>query len=77
MIAIQLDFIKSSKSTIVAALKEYDLKIKQVIKSGWGKSTADGVDEEGDLFANLITNDDQAVEMMEEYIKDGHNFDKF
>jgi enoyl-CoA hydratase/carnithine racemase len=51
--------------------------IKQVIKNSWNKSTQESVDEEGDLFANLITNDNQAIEMMEEYIKDGHNFDKF
>ena len=51
--------------------------IKQVIKNSWNKSTQESVDEEGDLFANLIANDDQAIEMMEEYIKDGHNFDKF
>ena len=51
--------------------------IKQVIKNSWNKSTQESVDEEGDLFANLISNDDQAIEMMEEYIKDGHNFDKF
>ena len=51
--------------------------IKQVIKNSWNKSTQESVDEEGDLFANLISNDDQAVEMMQNYIKDGHNFDKF
>ena len=51
--------------------------IKQVIKSGWGKSTADGVDEEGDLFTNLLASDDRAIEMMKEYVKNNHKFDKF
>ena len=51
--------------------------IKQVIKSGWGKSTADGVDEEGDLFTNLLASDDRAIEMMKEYVKNDHKFDKF
>jgi len=51
--------------------------IKQVIKSSWGKTTAHGVDEEGDLFTNLLASDDRAVEMMKEYIKDGHKLKKF
>ena len=51
--------------------------IKQIIKGSWGKSTQESIDEEGDLFTNLIANDDQAIKMMEQYIKDGHNFDKF
>ena len=51
--------------------------IKQVIKSGWGKSTADGVDEEGDLFTNLLASDDQAIEMMKEYVANDHKLKKF
>ena len=51
--------------------------IKQIIKGSWGKSTQESIDEEGDLFTNLIANDDQAIKMMEQYVKDGHNFDKF
>ena len=51
--------------------------IKQVLRSSWGKSTADGVDEEGDLFGNLIATDPRALEMMEEYVAGGHKLKKF
>ena len=51
--------------------------IKQVLRSSWGKSTADGVDEEGDLFGNLIATDPRALEMMEEYVAAGHQLKKF
>jgi enoyl-CoA hydratase/carnithine racemase len=51
--------------------------IKQVIRSSWGKSTADGVDEEGDLFANLIASDARALDMMREYVASGHRLQKF
>jgi len=51
--------------------------IKQVIRSSWGKSTADGVDEEGDLFANLIASDARALDMMREYVAGGHRLQKF
>ena len=51
--------------------------IKQVLRSSWGKTTADGVDEEGDLFANLIACDDRALEMMKEYVANNHKLDKF
>ncbi|MCA8967159.1 MAG: enoyl-CoA hydratase/isomerase family protein, partial [Planctomycetes bacterium] len=51
--------------------------IKQVLRSSWGKSTADGVDEEGDLFANLIASDARALEMMEDYVAGGHQLKKF
>ena len=50
--------------------------IKQVIKASWGKSTAESVDEEGDLFANLVTNDERAVEMMKAYVAGGHKLKK-
>ena len=55
----------------------WHFNLKAGNKNSWNKSTQESVDEEGDLFANLIANDDQAIEMMQEYIKDGHNFDKF
>lgn len=51
--------------------------IKQVLRSSWGKTTADGVDEEGDLFANLLACDDRALEMMKEYVANNHKLDKF
>ncbi len=51
--------------------------IKQVLRSSWGKTTADGVDEEGDLFANVIGGDDRALEMMREYVAKGHPLKKF
>jgi enoyl-CoA hydratase/carnithine racemase len=46
--------------------------IKQVLRSSWGKTTADGVDEEGDLFANLIAQDERALQMMKDYVAAGH-----
>ncbi len=51
--------------------------IKQVLRSSWGKTTADGVDEEGDLFAALIGSDPRALEMMQEYVAGGHQLKKF
>lgn len=51
--------------------------IKQVLRSSWGKTTADGVDEEGDLFGNLIAVDDRALEMMQDYVANGHPLKKF
>ena len=42
--------------------------IKQVLRSSWGKTTADGIDEEGDLFGNIIASDPRALEMMQDYI---------
>jgi len=51
--------------------------IKQVLRSSLGKSTADGVDEEGDLFANLIAQSDRCIEMMEAYVEGGHKLKKF
>lgn len=51
--------------------------IKQVLRSSWGKTTADGVDEEGDLFGNLIAVDDRALEMMQEYVANDHPLKKF
>jgi enoyl-CoA hydratase/carnithine racemase len=50
--------------------------IKQVLRSSWGKTTADGVDEEGDLFANLITHDERALQMMKDYVAGGHVLEK-
>ena len=51
--------------------------IKQVMRSSWGKSTADGVDEEGDLFANLIASDERALQMMKDYVAGGHQLKKY
>lgn len=51
--------------------------IKQVLRSSWGKTTAEGVDEEGDLFGNLIATDARALEMMREYVANGHQLKKF
>ncbi len=50
--------------------------IKQVMRSSFGKSTAEGVDEEGDLFANLIAQDARCVEMMQDYVAGGHQLKK-
>ena len=36
----------------------------------------EGVLEEGDLFADLIATDDQALKMMEDYVSNGHSFIK-
>lgn len=51
--------------------------IKQVLRSSWGKTTAEGVDEEGDLFGNLIATDPRALEMMRDYVNNGHQLKKF
>jgi len=51
--------------------------IKQVMRSSWGKTTADGVDEEGDLFGSLIGQDERCLEMMREYVAGGHQLKKF
>lgn len=51
--------------------------IKQVLRFSWGQSTADGVDMEGDLFANLIAQDERTIEMMKDYVAGGHKLEKF
>ena len=51
--------------------------IKQVLRSSWGKTTADGVDEEGDLFGNLIATDERALQMMKDYVAGGHKMTKY
>ena len=51
--------------------------IKQVLRSSWGKTTADGVDEEGDLFGNLIATDERALQMMKDYVAGGHKLTKY
>lgn len=63
--------------------KEFDDKpsralaaIKQSVRASWGHSTLDGVLEEGDLFADLIATDDQALKMMENYVNGGHKSKK-
>ena len=50
--------------------------IKQAVKASWGNTTMEGVLEEGDLFADLIATDDQAVKMMEDYVTNGHVYKK-
>ena len=50
--------------------------IKQVMRSSYGRSTAEGVDEEGDLFGNLIATDERTLEMMEEYVANDHPLKK-
>ncbi len=46
--------------------------IKQVMRSSHGKGLQEGMDEEGDLFAALITEDEQALQMMREYLASDH-----
>ena len=50
--------------------------IKQVMRGSHGRPTAEGVDEEGDLFANLIAQDARCVEMMQQYVESGHQLKK-
>lgn len=50
--------------------------IKQVMRSSYGRSVAEGVDEEGDLFGNLIATDARTLEMMEEYVANDHPLKK-
>ena len=50
--------------------------IKQVLRGSHGRPTADGVDEEGDLFANLIAQDARCLEMMRQYVESGHQLKK-
>jgi enoyl-CoA hydratase/carnithine racemase len=50
--------------------------IKQVLRSSHGRSTAEGMDEEGDLFGNLIAQDARSLEMMQQYVEGGHQFEK-
>jgi enoyl-CoA hydratase/carnithine racemase len=50
--------------------------IKQVLRGSHGRPTADGVDEEGDLFANLIAQDARCLEMMQQYVESGHQLKK-
>ena len=46
--------------------------IKRVMRSGYGRSLQDGLDEESDLFATLIADDARAIEMMTAYVEGGH-----
>ena len=50
--------------------------IKRVMRSSHGKSTAEGCDEEGDLFANLIAEDAQCLKLMQDYVAGGHQLKK-
>jgi len=47
--------------------------IKQVMRSSHGRQTQGGIDEEGDLFVTLITEDERALQMMHEYVASGHH----
>ena len=51
--------------------------IKQALRSSYGRNTQDGVDEQGDLFANLIAQDERCVDMMRDYVAGGHQQNKF
>lgn len=50
--------------------------IKQVMRSSYGRSTAESVDEEGDLFGKLIATDARTLEMMGQYVANGHPLEK-
>lgn len=50
--------------------------IKQVLRGSHGRPTPEGVDEEGDLFANLIAQDARCLEMMQQYVEGGHQLKK-
>jgi enoyl-CoA hydratase/carnithine racemase len=50
--------------------------IKRVLRSSHGRPTADGVDEEGDLFADLLAQDERCLEMMQQYVAGGHQLKK-
>jgi len=50
--------------------------IKQVLRESHGRPTAEGLDEEGDLFANLIAQDPLCLEMMQQYVEGGHQLKK-
>ncbi|MDC3402116.1 enoyl-CoA hydratase/isomerase family protein [Alphaproteobacteria bacterium] len=50
--------------------------IKQVIRASWGKTTREGINEEGDLFATLVETDPQALKLMQDYVADDHPLKK-
>jgi len=50
--------------------------IKQVVRSCWGKTTAEAIDEEGDLFAAIVENDPAALKLMQDYVASGHQLKK-
>ncbi len=50
--------------------------IKQVMRSAHGRPTAEGVDEEGDLFARLIAEDERCLQLMQDYVAGGHKLPK-
>jgi enoyl-CoA hydratase/carnithine racemase len=50
--------------------------IKQVLRFSAGHPTDDGVNMEGDLFANLIATDERCLEMMQDYVAGGHKLQK-
>jgi len=51
--------------------------IKQVLRNSHGRPTSEGVDEEGDMFANLIATDARCIEMMQQYVTGGHRLKKY
>ena len=50
--------------------------IKQLIKFNQGRTTKDIVDMEGDLFANLLANDENAVSSVKQFISNNYKFIK-
>lgn len=50
--------------------------IKQLIKSNQGRTTKDIVDMEGDLFANLLANDKNAIAAVQHFISNNYKFVK-
>jgi len=50
--------------------------IKQVMRSSFGRSTAEAIDDEGDLFSSLIATDERTLAMMEDYVANDHPLKK-
>ncbi|MEC8147585.1 MAG: enoyl-CoA hydratase/isomerase family protein [Pseudomonadota bacterium] len=50
--------------------------IKQLVKSAQGRTTKDIVDMEGDLFANLLANDKNAIAAVKHFISNQYKFVK-
>ena len=50
--------------------------IKQLVKSNQGRTTKDIVDMEGDLFANLLASDENAVSSVKHFISNKYKFVK-
>ena len=50
--------------------------IKRVLRSSHGRPTPEGLDEEGDLFADLVAHDERCLELMKQYVEGGHQLKK-